>query len=112
MKKNYTLNRLFAQAKMLLNKHQCSDNQSRLRLKFEIAEDIENNHNPCLECIIIYEKEFDYRFFASGNTPETAIYKFEECLIRSKAQWKEPMVVSIDLEIPDDYKNNLPFGGG
>ena len=97
MKKNYTLNRFYSDAKSLIEKHNCTDPECSIRVQFEIIEDREKNCSPLLDCIICYEKNHDFKFFASRRTPEAALRKFEEKILESKDQWPAPQTVSIEM---------------
>lgn len=97
MKKGYTLNRFYREAKSLIEKHICTDPEYNIRVKFEIIEDREKNGSPRLDCRICYEKDHDFKFFASRRTPEAALREFEETILESKDQWPTPQTVSIEM---------------
>ena len=97
MKKNYTLNRFYSEAKDLIEKHNCTDLNCNLRVQFEIIEDSEKNGSPRLDCRICYETERTFRFFSSQRTPEAALKRFEETILESKDQWPTPQIVSVEM---------------
>jgi hypothetical protein len=97
MKKNYTLNRFYTEAKALIEKHNCKDDNYTVRVQFEITEDKEKNGSPKLNCRISYENNHDYAFYASKRTPEYTLQSFEEKLLESKDKWPPPQTISIDL---------------
>jgi len=97
MKKNYTLNRFYAEAKALIEKHNCIDPECNIRVQFEIIEDCEKNGSQRLDCRICYEKDHSFLLFASRRTPEAALRKFEETILESKDQWPTPKRVSVEL---------------
>jgi len=97
MKKNYTLNRFYSEAKALIEKHNYTDQECNIRVQFEIIEDGEKNGSQRLDCRICYEKDHDFRFFASRRTPEATLRKFEETILESKDQWTTPQIVSVEM---------------
>lgn len=97
MKKSYTLNRFYSEAKSLIEKYICTDPECNLRVQFEIIEDKEKNGSPRLDCRICYENDLEFRFFASRRTPEATLRRFNEILLESKDQWPAPETVSVDL---------------
>ena len=97
MKRNYTLNRFYDKAKALIENNNCTDPECILRVQFEIIEDSEKRGSPRLDCIICYEKDHSYVFFASRSTPEAALLVLEEKILESKENWPTPQIASINL---------------
>ncbi len=97
MKKSYTLNRFYNEAKALIEKHKCKDDDYIIRVQFEITEDKEKNGSPKLNCRICYENDYNYAFFASKRSPELSLQELEEKILESKDNWPTPQKVSIDL---------------
>ena len=94
---NYTLNRFYFEAKELIEKHNCLDPESKLRVQFEIKEDTERNGSPRLDCRICYESNHNFKFFSSRSTPEAALLEFEETILETKDEWPVPQTVSVEL---------------
>lgn len=106
MKKNYTLNRFYSEAKSLIENHNCTDPDCSIRVQFEIIEDKEKNGSPRLDCRICYENDLEFRFFVTRRTPEAALRRFNEILLESKDQWQAPQSVSVDLTDDLTQKDN------
>jgi len=97
MKRNYTLNRFYKEAKALIDKHNLTHHEYYIRVHFEIFEDTKKSGSPRLNCIICYEKDHNYLLFASKRTPEAALRMLEEKILESTDIWPTPQNVSIDL---------------
>ncbi|HZK69313.1 MAG TPA: hypothetical protein VFC36_06940 [Paludibacter sp.] len=95
MKKSYTLNEFFRSAQKLIDKYNGAEAGHALEVSFEIGE---RKGSPVLDCKIKYAKEYEYKFYASATTPESAILIFEKDILRTKG---ESYLEDLTVEIPD-----------
>ena len=95
MKKSYTLNEFYRSAQKLIEKHEGTEAGHALEASFEIGE---RKGAPVLNCKIIYVKDYEYKFYASATTPESAILIFEKDILRTKG---ESCLEDLTVEIPD-----------
>lgn len=103
---NYTLNRFYHEAKALIEKHDCVDDEKRVVVHFGIEEP-SSNKIPYLKCMISYQGRNDYRkdIYGFGNTPSYALEDFEKILQEQKGiMLKEKVSVDItdDLIEPEN----------
>jgi len=93
MKKNYTLNRFYSEAKALLEKHNCIDPECQTRVSFEIK----GYDTLELKFCIVYEKMNQYLFFAVEDTAKETLRRFEKEILESQGKVLPIETVSVDL---------------
>jgi len=105
MKKSYTLNEFYRSAQKLIEKYNGAEAGHALEVSFEIGE---RKGAPVLNCRIIYVKDFEYKFYASATTPESAILTFEKDILKTKG---ESTLDDLTVEIPDRTTYQLITSG-
>jgi len=101
MKKSYTLNEFFRTAQKLIDKYNGAEAGHSLEVSFEIGE---RKGAPVLNCKIKYVKEWEYKYYASATTPESAILIFEKDILRTKG---ESHLNDLTVEFTDQTTNEL-----
>jgi len=99
---NYTLNRFYFEAKLLLEKYKLYDKEDyKLRVEFGIRE--QDNKTTALQCYICFEYKNDQRtiakpitYFGFGSTPSFCLRSFEDSL-RDKTE--NPLIINVSVEI-------------
>ena len=80
MKKSYTLNRFYSEAKGLIEKYQVNMPDHVLEASIEMGE---RGGDVRLNCCIRYRINYEYTLFAAEPTPEAALLRFEADIIQS-----------------------------
>lgn len=95
MTKSHTLNQVYLNAKNLIEKYQVAVAGHVLEAAFEIGE---RKGSPVLNCTVKYVREFEYKFYGSADTPESALLFFEKSILNEiKESYKE----DVSVEIPE-----------
>ena len=101
MKKSYTLNEFYRTAQKLIEKHNGVEAGHELAVSFTITED---KGRQVLNCSVSYAKDYEYKYFASSITPESAMIWFEKDILRIKG---ESYIDDVSVEFTDTSNSIL-----